>query len=117
MWSVAELLGRSGNSRSWVSRLGLLGRQPTHLPVRYLPLLQTGHRFETEAEPTGSETSFYVVLSPTNVVGLRDELEAVLQADVPWRKWSRSDAEEWLFAPLQKAVGSGRWAQHLSCIF
>jgi hypothetical protein len=80
MWSVAELLGRSGNSRSWVSRPGLLARQPTPLPVRYLPLLQTGRRFGTEAEPTGSETSFYVVLSPTKVVGLRDEREAVLQA-------------------------------------
>jgi hypothetical protein len=43
------MLGRSGNSRSWVSRLGLLGRQPTQLPVRFLPLLQTGHRFGTEA--------------------------------------------------------------------
>src|SRR5215470_2824127 len=117
MWGVAELLGRTGNSRSWASRLGLMGRQTTHLPVRYLPLLQTGRRFGTEAEPTRSETSFYVVLSPTEVVGLRDEVEAVLQADVPWRrKWSRSDAEECLLAPLQKVVGTGRWA-HLSCNF
>jgi hypothetical protein len=116
MWSVAELLGRTGNSRSWVSRLRFLGRQPTHLPVRYLPLLQTGRRFGTEAEPTRSETSFYVVLSPTEVVGLRDEVEAVMHANVPWRKWSRSDTEECLFAPLQKVVGTGRWA-HLSCNF
>jgi len=120
MEGVAELVGRTGNSRSWVSRLlffGLMGRQPTHLPVRYLPLLQTGRRFGTEAEPTRSEWAYYVVLAPPEVVGLRDEVEAVLQADVPWqRKWSRSVTEEYLFAPLQEVVGTGRWV-HLSCSF
>jgi len=120
MEGVAELVGRTGNSHSWVSRLlffGLMGRQPMHLPVRYLPLLRTGRRFGTEAEPTRSKWAFYVVLSPTEVLGLRDEVEAVLQADVPWQhKWSRSETEEYLFAPLQKVVGTGRWV-HLSCNF
>ena len=120
MWGVAELVGRTGNSRSWVSRLlffGLMGRQPTQVPVRYLPLLQTGRRFGTEAEPTRSEWAFYVVLSPTEVVGLREEVDAALQADVPWQgKWSRSEAEKYLLAPLQKVVGTGRWV-HLSCNF
>jgi hypothetical protein len=113
---VAELVGRSGNSRSWVSRL-LMGRQPTRVPLRYLPLLQTGRRFGTEAEPTRSEWAFYVVLSPTEAVGLRDEVEAVLQADVPWRrKWLRSATEECLLVPLQEVVGTGRWV-HLCCNF
>jgi len=67
MWSAAELVDRTGTRRSWASPLlffGLMGRQPTHLPARYLPLLQTGRRFGTVAEPTRSKWAFYV-LSPT----------------------------------------------------
>jgi hypothetical protein len=113
MRGVAELLDRTGNSRSWVSRLSFsyfLGRQPPRVPVRYLSLLLTGRRYGTDAEPTRSVHSFYVVFSPAEVAMLKQEVVATVQAPIPWRQqWAQSATEEYLQAPLTKVINGGRW--------
>src|SRR5262249_13125974 len=113
MRGVSELLDRTGNSRSWVSRLSFsyfLGRQPPRVPVQYLPLLLTGRRYGTEAEPTRSSHSFYVVFSPAEITELKQEVVAALQAPIPWRQqWAQSETESYLLAPLTKVIDGGRW--------
>jgi hypothetical protein len=110
---ASELFDRTGNNPSWSSRIsffGLMGRQPPRLPVRYLPLLLTGRRFGTEAEPTKSYAAYYVILSPAEVVALKREAEMARDASIPWRdKWGRTTTEEYLLAPLSEVIASGRW--------
>lgn len=107
-----ELLNRIRSRRSWLSRLsfGLLGRQPTHTPVQHLPSLSKGRRFGTDAQPTMSALSFYVILSPAEAAELRQEVEMAKAAIVPWRDaWGLAETEDYLLAPLAKAIESRRW--------
>jgi len=113
MRGVSELLDRTGNSRSWVLSLSFsyfLGRQPLRLPMRYLPLLLTGRRYGTEAEPTKSAYSFYVVFSPAEVAELKQEVVAAVQASIPWRQqWAKFGTESYLLVPLTEVIDGGRW--------
>jgi len=73
--------------------------------MRYLPLLLTGRRYGTEAEPTKSAHSFYVVFSPAEVAELKQEVVAAVQASIPWRQqWAKSATEKYLLVPLTEVI-------------
>ena len=106
-----ELLYRVGHVR----RLRLFGprRDPllARVPVRLLPLLLTGRRYGTKAAPSGAHGEYYIILSPSEVRELRDEVVVAINVPMPWQ-FPEADPEltrEFLFAPLAEIVKSGRW--------
>lgn len=105
---AVELLDRAGANQSWWSRFALGRRQ--HGSVKYLPFLLTGRRFGTDAEPTRGDACYYVILSPAEVVALRREATLAMDVVAPWRdKWGRPTTEDYLLAPLDEVIESGRW--------
>jgi hypothetical protein len=81
------------------------------VPVRLLPLLLTGRRFGTDAEPTKSEGAYYVILSPAEVAEMRDEVVAAINVPIAWANapYDPEMTEEFLLAPLAEIAKSGRW--------
>ena len=118
MTMVEELLHRMGHVQSSWSRLlqPLLGHQVTRSPARQLPLLLTGRRNGTEAQPTRTVHEFYVIFSPAEVVELSNEVRAAIDAPIPWRhpKDQPGLTEHYLLSPLTKVIESSRWAA-MSC--
>ena len=119
MGMVEELLYRQGNLRFLPLKPGnFVGRQLSRAPARLLPLLLTGRRLGTEAEPTRSVHSFYVILSPDEVVQLRDEAGEATGGSIAWRFAEVQPAltEEYLLAPLDEVIKGGRWVA-MTCRF
>jgi len=85
--------------------------QPPHRGPRYLPLLVSGRRFGTEAQPNDHRHGLYAIFSPSEVVELRNEVVAAIDAPISWRepKWEPEAIEECFLAPLTEVIQSGRW--------
>jgi hypothetical protein len=81
-------------------------------PVRLLRLLETGRRFGTGAEPTRGAGYHYVVLSPPELVELRYEVEAAVNAPIPWAEpdWQPESIERQLLVPMHETIKACRWA-------
>src|SRR5262245_13286928 len=103
---VSELLGRLRHSAS----LRRLRRSPRHLP-----LLSTGRRFGTEAQPNEPGHGYYAIFSHAEAVELRQEVAAAISVPLPWRepRWEPETTETYFLAPLAGVVKSGRWL-HMS---
>lgn len=103
---VSELLDRLRHSAS----LRRLHRSP-----RYLPLLLTGRRFGTEAQPNEPGHGYYAIFSPAEAVELSQEVAAAISVPLPWRqpRWQPETTETYFLAPLAGVVKSGRWL-HMS---
>ncbi|HWB46499.1 MAG TPA: hypothetical protein VG900_13735 [Hyphomicrobiaceae bacterium] len=108
---ATELCNRTGSNRSWRSRMfAAKEAQPQGTTVRFLPLLLTGRRFGTEAQPTQGDACFYIVFSPEEVIAFRQEAQMAKDADLPWRdKWGATTTQDYLIAPLGKVIETGRW--------
>jgi hypothetical protein len=109
---VWELLFRAGHLRFWqrprnVKRPSFLPRTP----VRLLRLLRTGRRFGTEAERTWANAQYYVVLSPAELVELRQEVLAAIDAPIAWEnpKFQPEATERNLLVPLTETIGASSW--------
>src|SRR5262245_38788506 len=115
--ATTELLYRVGHK----SRLRLFGPRPDPLvppiPVRLLPLLLTGRRFGTNAEPTKTPGQYYVILSPSAVAEMRDEVVAAINVPIAWANapYDPEVTEESLLAPLNEIAKSGRWGAMTYC--
>jgi len=115
--ATTELLYRVGHK----NRLRLFGprRDPLvpRIPVRLLPLLLTGRRFGTDAEPTEARDEYYIILSPSEVAEMRDEVVAAINIPIAWANapYDPEVTEEFLLAPLAEIATSGRWGAMTYC--
>ena len=80
MWSVAELVDRTALEAPLGVATAIL--RP-HGSAADALARATCRCFRPVAASELRQSPFYVVLSPTEIIGLRDEVKAVLQADVP----------------------------------
>lgn len=96
----------------WNSRTMTRPSSLSQTPVRLLRLLETGRRFGTEAERTRGDGYHYVVFSPPELVELRHEVEAAINAPIPWTepKWQPESIERQLLVPINETTKAGRWA-------
>jgi hypothetical protein len=113
--TILQLLGyvRSPLSRR-IKRL--MGAQAQLVEPRYLPMLMTGRRFGTETQPIyPRQHCRYAIFSPAEVVELREEVAAAINAPAPWKDPSLepADTEKYFLAPLTDVVNNGRWL-HMS---
>jgi hypothetical protein len=116
--TILQLLDRLGYVRSPLLQRfkRLMGSHPRQSEPRYLPLLLTGRRLGTEVPLTyPRQHSRYAIFSPAEVVQLRQEVTAAINAPAPWKDPSREPAEteKYFVAPLTEVVNNGRW-MHMS---
>jgi hypothetical protein len=115
---ILQLLDRLGYVRSPLLRRfkRLMGSHPQQGEPKYLPMLMTGRRFGTQAQLIyPRQHCHYAIFSPAEVVELRQEVTAAINAPAPWKEPSREPAEheEYFLAPLTDVVNNGRWL-HMS---
>jgi hypothetical protein len=114
---ILRLLDRLGYIRSPLLRRfkKLMGSHPQQGEPRYLPMLMTGRRFGTQVPLTYPRHCHYAIFSPAEVVELRQEVVAAINAPAPWKDATREPAEteKYFLAPLTEVVNSGRW-MHMS---
>ena len=61
-------------------------------------------------KPNPRDSCYYVVFSPAELVELRYEVEAAVNAPIPWtEQWVPEEAEENVLVPLNETIEDGRW--------
>jgi hypothetical protein len=115
--TILQLLDRLGYVRSPLMRRfkKLIGAHQQQAEPRYLPMLMTGRRFGTQTPLIYPRRCHYAIFSPAEVVELRQEVAAAINAPASWKDASREPAEteKYFLAPLTDVMNNGRWL-HMS---